>query len=170
MAFCSKCGTAMAIGAGFCASCGAPTLQSASGQPAAQTSTIQQRPDDLAKMSQVTPSSATTVCSWCSKEITGRALKCPNYGKWRTDISSERVIYYSFLGASTFSIFILWRQEPSSAGEFFSSGWFWLSVFAFAPAWYYYARLSKKMGTWCRALSGVGRFRNPHARLLDLFT
>ena len=132
MAFCSKCGTALEIDAGFCSSCGAPARSSSSSAP-------------TLSRAQANPERPPTACSWCSKEMTSEALKCPGCGKWRKDISTERVIYYSLLGVS---LFFLWIQERSGSSSFFASPWVWLFALTLVPCYYYYARLSKKMKTW----------------------
>ena len=139
MSFCTKCGCAVEVGSSFCSACGAPARKGAtSSEPAQSTLSQEQR----------------SVCAWCSKEMVSGALKCAHCGKWRKDISTDRVAFYSFFGASALPLNIAVYQAVSPWDGSFSfsavvgSIWFLLFVLANLPLWYYYAKLSKKMGTW----------------------
>lgn len=137
--FCMNCGAALKNSSKYCSDCGTPVQKNDIQQPRERSGNSE---------------NIGSVCSWCAKKMSSAALKCPHCGKWRKDISNERVICYCLCAFST--IFIIGALNKSRSiwdggiifSALFSSVWFWLFVLTAIPGCYYYYKVSNKIGTW----------------------
>ena len=117
-------------------------------------------------MNESKSASNTRACEWCAETIAQQALKCPKCSKWRKDIDQDRIKCYVWGGAVPVFPFILtyigtaqgwWRTGGYFDGHF-SLGAFLTSVSGLLivagfvlSIWFsyvYYARVSKKIGSW----------------------
>ena len=108
--------------------------------------------------------SATSTCQWCSKPMTGDAVRCASCGKLRKDIYNEKIICYLFsLSAGLcLAISIATWKKKQSMGDFnyFDGGGggssnntlsvvlLVMGIIAAIATTYYYIRVSKKMKTY----------------------
>ena len=97
------------------------------------------------------------LCGWCKEKMNPEAVKCPKCQKWRKDIYSERIKCYTLFTFSAIFLTIavingfesqLFSEPTFSFGKFFSSIFFWISIMLDIPAFVYYSKISKKIGTW----------------------
>lgn len=94
------------------------------------------------------------VCEWCFTEIPEKAVKCPHCKEWRRDIHNEKMICYglSITGGAAIGIGAAagaWSRIGSFSFDVFLSqldGWIVIALVAAST--YYYAKVSKKIGTW----------------------
>ena len=94
-------------------------------------------------------------CDWCKKDIPQDAIICPNCQAWRKDISNEKIISYTLSGLSVILFFLgvintWWGNffDAFRIAEFISTFSGWVVMGLFVASIVYYARVSKKIGTW----------------------